>query len=942
MPRTDASTEQHAEKLLDWLEGLKRRDNAVFADVAPELARVTPELAVASAADAADATRAAGGAASSFELESIILRTGRPVLPIRGNEISTEGAYIESDSIEIVKRLKDAQPKFKDFIPSVGRIDVANSMFAIDWLGTGWLIEPDVVVTNRHVAEQVAGQSGGRFVFRPGRNGTSLGLSIDFMHEMDAAGEAAFTIDRVIWIETDPRGPDIAFLGLRETPGNGRVPVPLAKSDGQPDMPVAIIGYPARAPQRTIPEQDLMERIFNGRYDVKRIAPGLLGRPDPDNWSTHDCTTLGGNSGSVTLDIKTGEAVALHFAGAFMIENYAVPASRIHRYLRERPWQGMGLAKPADSSLAPRPSREDPATVTVAPPAGPAATAGVAGSVSITIPLHISITIGEPSVVSGKPGEPAGRSVARPSISDAVAAARRQYGRLPGVVAVRHGYVFDDGEITKDRCVVFAVQGEAVDAVRSRVEDPIQGWPIDVRPAAPDDLMQAVLGNELLALERAGGDIAYDDDARTAAEFALEAVEVEADALCHVGPERSWAELSTFLAGATSTLDCAMYEFNAKHVADELQKAMENDVQVRLTLDSLLAGRNENDPELFGQRQTFDRWSGAFGDGFAYQYVPEGARGLIWNAYHIKVAVRDGEAVWLSSGNWKPSSQPNLTGRTIGAVDALPGNREWHIILKEKAPHPITRCFQAHIQADARFSAAQAGEEARSAQIWVDVPMIELEAMALEAPVSRPLLPSQSFSGPMRIQPLLTPDRRGAAFCRPVLSLIRSAREQLWFQIPYITPNPETAPKLLVQLVSALVDASKRVDDFRLILRSDTYGSLQRSLEALQDAGLDVASKVRQRPSSHTKGMVVDGRHTLIGSHNWSGAGVTINRDASLIIYDNPGVADYYGEAFRIDWDHAAKPRLPSGQPQPEVVPAAGERPPAGYVRMPLEAFFDL
>lgn len=88
--------------------------------------------------------------------------------------------------------------------------------------------------------------------------------------------------------------------------------------------------------------------------------------------------------------------------------------------------------------------------------------------------------------------------------------------------------------------------------------------------------------------------------------------------------------------------------------------------------------------------------------------------------------------------------------------------------------------------------------------------------------------------------------------------------------------------------------------------------------------------------------MVVDGRHTLIGSHNWSGAGVTINRDASLIIYDNPGVADYYGEAFRIDWDHAAKPRLPSGQPQPEVVPAAGERPPAGYVRMPLEAFFDL
>ena len=31
---------------------------------------------------------------------------------------------------------------------------------------------------------------------------------------------------------------------------------------------------------------------------------------------THDCTTLGGNSGSVVLDLTTGEAVGLHFAGA--------------------------------------------------------------------------------------------------------------------------------------------------------------------------------------------------------------------------------------------------------------------------------------------------------------------------------------------------------------------------------------------------------------------------------------------------------------------------------------------------------------------------------------------------------------------------------------------------------------------------------------------------
>ena len=80
-----------------------------------------------------------------------------------------------------------------------------------------------------------------------------------------------------------------------------------------------------------------MERVFGGRYDVKRAAPGIM-TPNSRGWATHDCTTLGGNSGSVVIDLKSGEAVALHFAGAYVIENYAVPASKIRKYLNQRPW----------------------------------------------------------------------------------------------------------------------------------------------------------------------------------------------------------------------------------------------------------------------------------------------------------------------------------------------------------------------------------------------------------------------------------------------------------------------------------------------------------------------------------------------------------------------------------------------------------------------------
>ena len=35
--------------------------------------------------------------------------------------------------------------------------------------------------------------------------------------------------------------------------------------------------------------------------------------------------------------------------------------------------------------------------------------------------------------------------------------------------------------------------------------------------------------------------------------------------------------------------------------------------------------------------------------------------GLFASAYHIKVAVRDGNTFWLSSGNWQSSNQPLCT-----------------------------------------------------------------------------------------------------------------------------------------------------------------------------------------------------------------------------------------------------------------------------------------
>src|SRR4029450_1036479 len=50
---------------------------------------------------------------------------------------------------------------------------------------------------------------------------------------------------------------------------------------------------------------------------------------------THDCTTLGGNSGSIVLDVETGAALGLHYAGQFHRANFAVTADVLRERLRK-------------------------------------------------------------------------------------------------------------------------------------------------------------------------------------------------------------------------------------------------------------------------------------------------------------------------------------------------------------------------------------------------------------------------------------------------------------------------------------------------------------------------------------------------------------------------------------------------------------------------------
>jgi endonuclease G len=301
--------------------------------------------------------------------ETIVLRTGRPVLAVR--EDAAELTFEDAESEVWRERLTAAAGGLGRAIRAAGRIEVDRH--DLDWLGTGWLVADDVVVTNRHVAREFGRREGDRFVFRQGFGGT-MASRIDFREEIGGGRAREFQLARILHIEDD-NGPDVAFLQVTPRDGDAlAAPIPLATRTAREKQQVAVIGYPAR--DSRIPEQDLMLRIFGNVFDKKRLAPGQVKRVE-DGLVLHDCSTLGGNSGSVVLDLETGEALALHFSGRFLDANFAVPAPVIAERLR-----GLreGVARPKTVVTA-RP------TVAVPAPGRGA---------SISIPLVVRIEIGEP------------------------------------------------------------------------------------------------------------------------------------------------------------------------------------------------------------------------------------------------------------------------------------------------------------------------------------------------------------------------------------------------------------------------------------------------------------------------------------------------------------------------------------------------------------------
>lgn len=534
--------------------------------------------------------------------------------------------------------------------------------------------------------------------------------------------------------------------------------------------------------------------------------------------------------------------------------------------------------------------------------------------------------------------------------------------RKPGVLTVRPGYEIAGHQLTGKSAVVATVHTKKKDLPKSdMLPDRIGNVPVDVREATPhqrlraQDPAAATLTQTYarpedqeptwpLEREMPSGKLLTDSQSDTqknlkahraqqpATDRALQAhakkpqipyvpapgvsldpVVTTTTIIAHVSPDAGLVTLQNFLGGTKSSLVVGMYDFTSGTILQTFLKDLTGSKTLQMVLDNPAPNPTRDQTDM----QTVDELDSQLGKraAIARALVRSDSYAAEWmfpSAYHIKVIVRDGTAMWLSSGNLNNSNQPNL------ASPPHTEDRDWHVIIEDAGLAKTFAAFLDQDYASAKAHPAAAPDDTAAAvrdanaklaaQANPPPPPLKQVTQSLRPPAAGGVA-AQTFSNvKVKITPLLTPDTisgsnpKKGQYLANITNLVLNAHQKLYIQLQYIESSSGSGDyDALLRAIAARIAAGV---DVRLIENGE-YG--EKWGEKMKQAGVDLTANIRMQPNVHNKGFVVDSQIVVVSSQNFSPAGVEQNRDAGVII-EHAEIAQYFEKVFLSDWNNKSKP----------------------------------
>ncbi|MBN1330428.1 MAG: hypothetical protein JXA54_13220 [Candidatus Heimdallarchaeota archaeon] len=328
---------------------------------------------------------------------------------------------------------------------------------------------------------------------------------------------------------------------------------------------------------------------------------------------------------------------------------------------------------------------------------------------------------------------------------------------------------------------------------------------------------------------------------------------------CFVGPDAAYELILSTLDKATTSFYLEVYTLSSEPLVNRLIAAHNRGVEVIVLVS----------------HDRVNSYEDAYTETASYRLDQAGidvsTASSTFTYTHAKFWIVDHQKTFVYSGNWAPSSIPQVNyART---------NREMGFMFDDTE---IATFYE-----DVFFDDLSIGNPTSGVDNGV------LQANKTTGTYTHPFDTPYTVNGNMEVTPVFAPDNSYVL----IHALLIGATTSIDVELQYINFD--------CLFYNDIIDAAKRGVIVRVLIPEPSSAS-QNVTQSLMSNGAQVRF-FKATGYNHNKYINVDGQYVCVSSINWSNNSVTNNREAGAIV-KHTGVATYFKSVFDWDWANSDAP----------------------------------